>query len=147
MPDEAKPLLLDTHVWVWAAEADDTRLSSHTLDRIETASTNGTVLISAISVWEVALLVAKARLSLTRPVDEWVAAGLRHPGVRLQPLSPEIAIESTRLPGEPHGDPADRTLIAGARAAGAALVTCDRAILEYARSGAVAVVDARPRAS
>jgi hypothetical protein len=87
------------------------------------------------------------RAIVTRPVDESAIAALRRPGIQLQALSPEVAIGSTRLPGELHGDPADRILIAGVRVDGAALVTCDRAILEYSRGGAVAVVDARRRAA
>jgi PIN domain nuclease of toxin-antitoxin system len=81
------------------------------------------------------MLAAKGRISLSRPVDDWVQAALRGPGVRLLPLSPETAIESTRLPGVPHGDPADRILIASARTLGGQLATCDSEILTYAQSG------------
>ena len=56
-----------------------------------------------------------------------------------------VAIESTRLPGTPRRDPADRILIATARLIGATLVTCDKAILDYAADGHVRVLDARPR--
>ena len=71
-------------------------------------------------------------------------AALRAPGVTLLPLSPEIAVESTRLPGSPHGDPADRILVASARVAGARLATRDEGILRYAADGHVRVLDARP---
>jgi PIN domain nuclease of toxin-antitoxin system len=67
----------------------------------------------------------------------------RPPGVTITELSPEIAIESTRLPGDVHGDAADRMLIASARVLGAVLVTCDERILDYAASGHVRVLDAR----
>jgi PIN domain nuclease of toxin-antitoxin system len=77
-------------------------------------------------------------------VDDWVEAGLKAPGVHFVPMSPHIAIGSTRLPDEPHGDPADRILMATARAVGARLVTCDRSILDYAARGHLAVLDARP---
>ena len=65
------------------------------------------------------------------------------PRVRLKGFSPAIAIESTRLPGEPHRDPADRMLMATARLTGAALVTCDTRMLAYANPGHVRVIDAR----
>lgn len=58
-------------------------------------------------------------------------------GVRLTPLTPAIAIESSFLPATFHGDPADRLLVATARALPATVVTRDRAILAYAAAGHV----------
>jgi PIN domain nuclease of toxin-antitoxin system len=57
-------------------------------------------------------------------------------------VSPSIAVESTRLPGDFHRDPADRILVATARMTGAALVTCDERIVAYAKDGRVRVVNA-----
>jgi PIN domain nuclease of toxin-antitoxin system len=138
------PLVLDTHVWLWTVQGDRTHLSSAAIREVEEASRAGEILISAISVWEVAMLEAKGRLSLSRPVDDWVRAALRAPGTRLLDLSPEIAVESTRLPGSVHGDPADRILVASARVTGGRLATRDGALLAYARQGHLAVVDATP---
>ncbi len=90
------------------------------------------------------MLEAKGRISLSRPVDDWVDAALHAPGIRLLPLSPEIAIASTRLPGAPHGDPADRILMASARHLGGRLATCDREILDYAAGGQLKVLDCVP---
>lgn len=140
----AGPLVLDTHVWLWVASGNRQQLAAPAIAEIEEVSQSGGVLISAISVWELAMLEAKRRISLSRPVEDWVRATLRAPGTRLLDLTPEIAIESTRLPASPHGDPADRILIASARLMGARLATRDRAILDYARGGHVAVVDATP---
>jgi len=145
MPEAgSSPLLLDTHVWVWAMEGDRTALSEPAVDEIEAASRAGRLLISAISVWEISMLETKGRISLSIPLDAWVQAALRAPGSRLLDLSPRIAMESTRLPSEPPGDPADRILMAGARVESARLVTCDRRILEYAGEGHLSVLDARP---
>jgi PIN domain nuclease of toxin-antitoxin system len=77
-------------------------------------------------------------------VDDWVRLALQAPGTRLLPLEPEIAMESTRLPGSAHGDPADRMLIASTRVTGGRLATRDRRILEYAASGYVAALDMTP---
>lgn len=143
-PGPGERLVLDTHVWLWALEGAEAALSSDAVAAIEAASGRGGLLVSAISIWKVAMLEAKGRIALTRPVAEWVTDALRAPGVRLLPLTPEIAVESTHLPGSPHGDPADRILIASARVAGARLATCDRSILEYGQSGQVAVLDAEP---
>jgi PIN domain nuclease of toxin-antitoxin system len=62
--------------------------------------------------------------------------------LQLAPLTPSIAILSTRLPGNFHGDPADRFLVATARIDGARLITKDRRILEYGREKHVSVLSA-----
>lgn len=90
------------------------------------------------------MLEARRRLRLRVSLDEWVSQALLAPGVRLADLTPEIAIESTRLPGQLHNDPADRILIATARRVGARLVTRDTRILEYGGHGHVSVLDATP---
>lgn len=141
---EASPLVLDTHVWLWAVSGDREALSAAAVEAIEAGAGAGGILIPAICVWEVAMLESRGRLALSRPVGEWVDAAFRAPGTGLLGLSPEIALESTRLPGSPHGDPADRMIIASARVTGARLATRDRAILEYAAAGHVGVLDATP---
>jgi PIN domain nuclease of toxin-antitoxin system len=145
MPEPAAgALVLDTHVWLWVVEGDQRELAARAIEEIDGASRSGDVLVSAISVWEVAMLEARGRISLSRPVEDWVRSALRAPGIRLLPLTPEIAIESTRLPGSAHGDPADRILIASARVTGGRLATRDRTILGYAGGGHVAVLDVTP---
>ncbi len=145
MPDGPGPVtILDTHVWIWVVEGDRAALSAPAIEAIESAARNGTVRVSAISVWEVAMLEAKGRISLSRSLDDWVQAALHAPGIRLLPLSPEIAIESTRLPGAPHGDPADRMLMASARHLGGRLATCDREMLSYSEGGQLNVLRCTP---
>ncbi|CAN5746885.1 hypothetical protein BH23ACT11_BH23ACT11_11010 [soil metagenome] len=87
--------------------------------------------MSVISVWKVAKLVERGRLELPRPLEEWFGRALDYPGVRLIDLSPEIAIDSTKLPGEFHNDPADQIIVASARTNKCPLVTSDRKIVEY----------------
>jgi PIN domain nuclease of toxin-antitoxin system len=145
MAERPGPLLiLDTHVWLWAVEGATQKMSKPALEAVEDAGRHGRVAVSAISVWEVAMLEARGRISLSRPVEDWVHAALRAPGVRLIELTPEIAVESTRLPGGFHGDPADRILAASARVAGGVLATRDRALVEYARLGHLEVLDVSP---
>ncbi len=141
--EAGRALLLDTHVWVWYVEGERSRFARRIEPLVEAAVTRGHLLVSAISVWEIAQLDALRRLELTEDVRTWVARALAFPGVQLKGLSPSIAIESTRLPGEPYRDPADRILIATARLTGAALVTCDARVLAYAKQGHLRVVDAR----
>ena len=134
-------VVLDTHVLVWLAEGD-ARLGAGAQQRIEQAAAAGQVWVSAITPWEIGMLVAKGRLVLARDVQDWVDEVLGLPGLRLAPLEPAIAIASTRLPAELHGDPADRLIVATARHLGAALVTADEALLRYAVAGHLQAVAA-----
>jgi PIN domain nuclease of toxin-antitoxin system len=81
------------------------------------------------------MLEAKGRLKLALEAEHWVEEALSAPGLRLAELTPRIAISSTRLPGQFHGDLADRLLVATARETAATLLTADRAILKYAHHG------------
>lgn len=71
------------------------------------------------------------RLELPCPLTEWFEQALNYPGMRLLELTPEIAIESTQLPGEFHRDPADQMIVATARVHGCGLVTSDSKLLAY----------------
>ncbi|MFO7541599.1 MAG: type II toxin-antitoxin system VapC family toxin [Thiobacillus sp.] len=132
MPDAG--LLLDTHVWLWL-ESDPGRLDRTVCSRIEQAARQGGVWVSVMSVWEVGMLVAKDRIRLSMPVDEWVRQASATPGMQMLGVVPEIALESTRLPDTPHGDPVDRLLIASARVHNLTLATADKKILAYAGLG------------
>ena len=134
-------LVLDTHAWIWLV-AGDPALSPAARRAIEQAAAGGSVLVAAISVWEVALLEAKGRIVLGKPCRQWVADALAAPGLSLATLSPDVAVESVHMPGPFHDDTADRIIVATARAAGAALVTRDRRILDYGAQGHVAVLRA-----
>lgn len=129
-----RPLLLDTHVWIWLM-LGDSRLGKPSRKLLEEAVPAGRLLVSIISVWETAMLEVKGRITLAADCDSWIRQALSAPGVRLAELTPEIAVSSTRLPPPFSGDPADRILVATARETGATLVTADRAILDYARRG------------
>jgi PIN domain nuclease of toxin-antitoxin system len=128
-----RPVLLDTHYWVWLQFDVKDRIAAKTLKAIDAAAASGSLLLSAISVWEVAMLEAKHRLQLFSECDQWVKRALATPGLTLVPLTPEIAIQSTRLPGTIHGDPSDRIIAATARVMGARLATCDEKLIDYAR--------------
>ena len=135
------PLLLDTHVIVWLMEGI-ARLSRTARQRIEEAANEGLLRVSAISVWEIASLESKARLRFDRDCQTWINEMLSSPGLRLVPLTPDIAVQSTRLPGLVHGDPADRILMATARVLNATLLTADARIRAYARDGHLSVLNA-----
>ena len=93
--------------------------------------------ISPISAWELGLLSARGKLPATQSAANLFAELLAVPGVKVEALSPGVLIDSSFLPGQLHRDPADRILIATARALDLTLVTRDDAILEYADRGHV----------
>ena len=87
-----------------------------------------------MSVWEVGMLESKRKIQLPYSPLEWVQKALQAPGFYIENLTPEIAIQSTRLPGPIHADPADQILLATAMALDAIFVTHDQKILHYLKS-------------
>lgn len=142
MPNQKKAstdFLLDTHIWIWLNNGAP-ELSTRTIKTIEDAAQNGKLFISPVSIWELGTLTRKGRISLQSPLGLWVKEAIERPGVRITELSPEVMVESNELPGDFHGDPADRMLIATARVYRATLVTRDKAILDYAKKGFIRAV-------
>ena len=123
-------IVLDTHVLVWWI-AGDARLSRKAASAIRKELSGGRVSIAAISAWEIGMLVAKGRLALGMDVDEWLETVQSIPGVAVLPLTARVALDSTRLPGTFHGDPADRMIVATARAENSPLATADQRIRAY----------------
>jgi PIN domain nuclease of toxin-antitoxin system len=109
------------------------QLSRGALSAIRRAESSGRLRVSVISVWELGMLEQRGRISLPMDIRTWVRTALAQPGISLEQLTPEIAIESSNLPGGLHGDPADRILTATARIMGATLLTKDRRLIEYSR--------------
>ncbi len=134
-------ILLDTHVLVWTV-GGDRRLGPRARAAVGEAASADGVLVSAITPWEIALLVEKGRLRLGREVGAWLEAALALPGIVLATIEPAIAVDSTKLPGGFHADPADRLIVATSRHRGVPLLTADRAILSYAARGHLHAVDA-----
>lgn len=134
-------LLLDTHIWLWYAQGDDEQLSPRSVQRLDEARGADGLLVSSISVWEIGMQSLKGRIQLAMPLRDWVAKALSAPGMSLLALDADTAAESTLLPGSPHGDPADRFLIAAARAKRLVLGTRDRGIIAYGKSGHVRVLE------
>lgn len=134
-------ILLDTHVLVWAVEGNR-RLGARAAAAIDEARRSDRIGISAITPWEMALLVQRGRLRLALDVGAWIDAALSRQGVDLLPIEPAIAIASVRLPGGFHADPADRFIVATARHWRAPLLTADRAIAAYAAAGHLRVIEA-----
>ena len=124
-------IVLDTHALVWWV-AGDRRLVQAARSAIDKSVAAGeAVLVSAISAWEVGMLVRRGRLALSMPVDEWLLAVQNIEGVSIVPITAEVAVQSINLPGEFHPDPADRMIVALARHRNASLITADEKIHRY----------------
>jgi PIN domain nuclease of toxin-antitoxin system len=125
-----KALLLDTHTFLWLINGDET-LGSAIKDLIQETSREGHIGLSSISIWEIAMLQNKGRISLSQPIERWIDKATASPLIRVINIDKGIALESCHLPGEFHGDPADRFIVATARLLGIPLITRDKKILEY----------------
>ncbi len=123
-------IVLDTHVWLWWISNPE-NLSSRAEQAIAQAVKQKGVIISSISTWEIALLVARERLALTIDVRDWIRKTEGLPFVRFMPVDNTIALRSVSLPGLFHQDPADRIITATAMTMGIPLVTRDNKILSY----------------
>ena len=118
-------IVLDTHVLLWAV-ADSKKLSRAADAAIRRSRQADGVAISAITLWELASLVARGRIRDYGTVENSVNRLIE--GVTIKPITPEIAALATQFPNDYPHDPADRLIGATARAKGMALVTRDENI-------------------
>ncbi|MBA3031223.1 MAG: type II toxin-antitoxin system VapC family toxin [Proteobacteria bacterium] len=123
-------ILLDTHTWVWFVSNPEL-LSEGALEKINIGVQEKSILISSISVWEVALLVKRQRLVLTIELENWISMSENLPFFSFVPIDNDIAVKSVQLPPPLHNDPADRIIIATAIKTGATLISKDEKILGY----------------
>ncbi len=123
-------IVLDTQIWIWWLH-DPSKLTKKALQAIEAAEANGGIRVSTISVWEIAVKNELGKIELPLEIREWFQRASVYPGMVIEPISAEDAIESTRLPGNFHRDPADRIITAMARRYGVPLITSDLKIRKY----------------
>lgn len=120
-------VLLDTHVWLWMVTSP-ARLSFATRELVGSGA--GTRLLSAASVWEIAIKHAVGRLPLPQEPVEFVPDRVRTTVVDLLSISSADVLEAGALPRY-HADPFDRLLVAQARLLGVPLVTADPKLGRY----------------
>ena len=127
-------LLLDTHVALWL-DSGDRRPSPATRALIDGSwQPGGMIYLSAVTAWEIALLVDTGRIELDLPAEAWVERFLDRPGIEPVPLNHRAACRAYRLPHLEHRDPADRLLVATAIELACPLVTYDERIVRFATS-------------
>ena|SRR3990167_6866577 len=129
------PIVIDTCTWIWLVSGNPRLAKSPNVFK------DRPLLLSPISVWELALLVKKGRIELSQSVKQWVHKALVEPAqISLAPLIPDIAIASCHLKNYNHSDPADRIIIATALHHKTALVTGDQHIIDYGKKGHLKVI-------
>lgn len=121
-------LLLDTHVFLWAA-GDPEELTDSA--RLAIADAGNEVYVSAAVTWEIAIKSALGKLTVPGDPATWFPARVRSLGFNSLPILPEHALAVGALPDH-HNDPFDRLLIAQAQLEGLQLVTRDANIRKYA---------------
>jgi PIN domain nuclease of toxin-antitoxin system len=120
-------VLLDTHIWVWWL-TPGSPLSRAERDALDTLARERQLCLSAISLWEAQVLHAKRRLELPLSFGEWLSRATDERMISVVPLSVEVVLALGALPPSFHGDPADRLIVATARAHAMPLATHDAAI-------------------
>ena len=131
-------ILLDTHALVWLDQGDH-RLGEKSLGALDVALQSNELFVSAISFWEVAILVEKDRLEMQIEVDVW-RQSLIDNGLQEVALAGNTAVRAAQLK-DFHGDPADRMIVASAINLGASLCSADEKILQW--QGKLTRLDAR----
>ena len=133
-------LLLDTCAAIWMAQG--AFMEPAALSAMRAANENQRPLrLSIVTAWELGLLQKSGRAAMAASPHAIFQSFLNLPGILPQQLTAEILIDSSLLPGELHGDPADRIIIATARAFDLTVVTRDRHILNYADKGHVRALE------
>ena len=124
-PDVDGGWLIDTHVWLWMMTGRTDQLGAAMLRTLEQVRLGPGLYVSDISVWEIAMKVARRRLDLRGRAEDLAADTERLPGMRFVPFSRQAMLEAAVLRGAP-ADPFDRGIAATAIVLGLALVTADR---------------------
>ena len=131
--------LLDTCAVLWIANGE--RLREPAMSELQKAHGPGErLVVSPMTAWEIAMLVAKGKIALASTPDVWFDRFCKLPGVTLAELPPSLLVASANLPGVPPSDPVDRILVATAREFGYTLVTRDKHLLAYGGHGHVRVM-------
>ena len=135
------PIVLDTHILLWSLLAPD-EISKEIKNKISLAQNNNELIISSISLWEIAMLNLKKRINIYEPIKDFLESINNIHGLSVKDISPKIAAGSVSLMDNFHGDPADRIIVATTKIYGATLLTRDKQILDWAKSGHIKIVKA-----
>ncbi len=134
------PTILDTHVLLWLLLQPE-EISEDKKKLINTSQENGELLISSISLWEIAMLKFKRRINIYEQIQDFLESITSAEGLSACEISPEVAAESVQLMDDFHGDPADRIIVATTKTYGATLLTRDKKILSWSKYGHIKALE------
>ena len=117
-------IVLDTHAWLWLC-VEPHKLSAAATSAIRRALTGDGLAIASITLWELAMMLARGQVIPQGTPEAWLHALVDRSGVVVKEITPTIAALATHLPAGFPGDPADRLIAATARAEGLKLVSRD----------------------
>ncbi len=120
-------LLVDAHALIWAVD-DPAKLSSRAAKALEDPTNE--LLVSAGTIWEIAIKVGLSKLSLSMPYRQWMRKVILDLELTLLPVTVEYADVQAALPRH-HGDPFDRLLAAQAKVEYVSLVSADAIFDQY----------------
>lgn len=129
-------VILDTHVLLWSLLQPE-ELTEETKSKVEQAHKKQNLLVSSISLWEIAMLSHKKRIHIFEPIKNFLSSIEEISGINICEISAEVAAESILLQNNFHGDPADRIIVSTARVYSATLLTRDKQILQWSEYGSV----------
>lgn len=133
-------ILLDTCACIWIINNE--RMRPEAVSAIDEAfDGRAKVFVSPITAWEIGIQARKGRFPSTLSPRRWLDVLLTNPQVALAPMTPQILLESSFLPGRPPSDPADRIIAATAREHGYVVMTRDREMVDYGVQGHLAVLE------
>lgn len=123
-------IVLDTHVLVWYLNNPET-LSPPARELITHARSARKLYVSCMSTWELFMLEAKKRLTMTIPMTVFIRKASKLSFLQFVPVDNTIAELSVTLPEPLHTDPADRIILATSISLGCPLITKDKKLLDY----------------
>lgn len=118
-------ILIDTHALVWAVD-DSKKLSRPAASALRRARSSGGIAISAITIWEIASILARGKVRAYGTFEASIQMFLD--GIAVRPITPEICALGAQFPDDYSHDPADRIIGGTARAEGLTLITHDEKI-------------------
>lgn len=120
-------LLLDTHTLFWSVE-EPTKVSTTAMAAIRPLAND--VLLSAATIWELAIKVGQGKIALSLPYSQWMERAIVDLKLTILPVTVEYADRQSILPMH-HKDPFDRLMIAQALVEGIPIVSADAAFDTY----------------
>lgn len=127
-------IVLDTHILLWSLLEQD-KLKISVKEQIEQAQNASKLYIADITIWEIAMLIQKRRISVFERSADFLNSIANIDGLNIIAINANIAAESVMLPGGFASDPADCLIIASTREIAGTLITRDQKIIDWANQG------------